>query len=592
MTLLDAFSLFGGVGLFLYGMTVMSEGLKDAAGDNLQTILEKATSNKFTAIFVGTLMTVLVQSSSATDIMVIGFVNSGMMNLFQALGVIMGANIGTTVTAQITAFNLAAYAPVIMFFGVIAFLFVKNNTVKYVGEVIMGFGMLFVGISIMKTAIKPLSESEAFIRTISGLDNPFAAVLFGVAFTALLQSSSSSTVIFQAFAVQGLLSYRTAVYLVIGAAIGSVTPNLIASLTVNRNGKRSAILNLVFNLFRAALMMTLVALVPQMLTWIQALSPNDIGRQIANTHTIFAIIAVVVQTPFMKFLVKIVEKVIPILPEEDEQMKDRSLQYMVNITKMPTSIALRQARLEVSRMGRFAAKNLREAVECFFDYDPSKAQRVRTREESVNILNELIDEAMAEMRDFSFGREALKSMSEMAITVTDIERLSDHAENIIEYVEDMNSKHSVMSPDARNELFMMARDAVEMAELAIDVFETGETIPLQRIEKLENRLDWQEKELVDHHIVRLMSNTCDPLAGVIFTNLVTDLERCGDHAYNIAYALTGAAPKEVVFQGVDSDTSTDSATSIEENLPNLNETQEILEEISQSDSVAEPASAE
>ena len=592
MTLLDAFSLFGGVGLFLYGMTVMSEGLKDAAGDNLQTILEKATSNKFTAIFVGTLMTVLVQSSSATDIMVIGFVNSGMMNLFQALGVIMGANIGTTVTAQITAFNLAAYAPVIMFFGVIAFLFVKNNTVKYVGEVIMGFGMLFVGISIMKTAIKPLSESEAFIRTISGLDNPFAAVLFGVAFTALLQSSSSSTVIFQAFAVQGLLSYRTAVYLVIGAAIGSVTPNLIASLTVNRNGKRSAILNLVFNLFRAALMMTLVALVPQMLTWIQALSPNDIGRQIANTHTIFAIIAVVVQTPFMKFLVKIVEKVIPILPEEDEQMKDRSLQYMVNITKMPTSIALRQARLEVSRMGRIAAKNLREAVECFFDYDPSKAQRVRTREESVNILNELIDEAMAEMRDFSFGREALKSMSEMAITVTDIERLSDHAENIIEYVEDMNSKHSVMSPDARNELFMMARDAVEMAELAIDVFETGETIPLQRIEKLENRLDWQEKELVDHHIVRLMSNTCDPLAGVIFTNLVTDLERCGDHAYNIAYALTGAAPKEVVFQGVDSDTSTDSATSIEENLPNLNETQEILEEISQSDSVAEPASAE
>ena len=285
MTLLDAFSLLGGVGLFLYGMTIMSEGLKDAAGDNLQTILEKATSNKFTAIFVGTLMTVLIQSSSATDIMVIGFVNSGMMNLFQALGVIMGANIGTTVTAQITAFNLAAYAPVIMFFGVVAFLFVKNNTVKYVGEVIMGFGMLFVGISIMKTAIKPLSESEAFIRTISGLDNPFAAVLFGVAFTALLQSSSSSTVIFQAFAVQGLLSYRTAVYLVIGAAIGSVTPNLIASLTVNRNGKRSAILNLVFNLFRAALMMTLVALFPQILTWIQALSPNDIGRQIANTHT-------------------------------------------------------------------------------------------------------------------------------------------------------------------------------------------------------------------------------------------------------------------------------------------------------------------
>ena len=191
MTLLDAFSLLGGVGLFLYGMTVMSAGLKDAAGDNLQAILEKATSNKITAVFVGMVMTILVQSSSATDIMVIGFVNSGMMTLFQALGVIMGANIGTTVTAQITAFNLAAYAPVIMFLGVVAFLFIKNNTVKYVGEVIMGFGMLFVGITIMKTAIAPLSQSEAFIRVISGLDNPFLAVLFGVAFTALLQSSSS-----------------------------------------------------------------------------------------------------------------------------------------------------------------------------------------------------------------------------------------------------------------------------------------------------------------------------------------------------------------------------------------------------------------
>jgi phosphate:Na+ symporter len=544
MTLLNAFSLLGGVGLFLYGMTVMSDGLKDAAGDNLQSILEKATSNKMTSIFVGLAMTVLVQSSSATDIMVIGFVNSGMMNLFQALGVIMGANIGTTVTAQITAFNLAAYAPVIMFLGVVAFLFIKNTTVKYVGEFLMGFGMLFVGISIMKEAIKPLSESEAFIRTISGLDNPFLAVLFGVAFTALLQSSSSSTVIFQAFAVQGLLSYHTAVYLVIGAAIGSVTPNLIASLTVNRNGKRSAILNLVFNLFRAVLMMLLVAIVPQFLDFVQSLSPDDIGRQIANTHTLFAIIAVIIEMPFMKLLVKIVEKIIPILPEESESLKDRSLQYMVNVKKMPSSIALNQAHREVARMGRISAKNVSEAVECFFNYDATKAERIRTREESVDILNDLIDEAMNEMREFTFGSEALKRISEMVITVTDMERLSDHAVNIIEYAEQMQGKHSVMSKDARDELFMMARDAVEIVNLSVDVFETGETIPLQRVEKLENRLDWQEKELVDHHIVRLMNNTCDPFAGIVYTNLVTDLERCGDHAYNIAYALADARVKD------------------------------------------------
>ena len=202
------------------------------------------------------------------------------------------------------------------------------------------------------------------------------------------------------------MSYHTAVYLVIGAAIGSVTPNLIASLTVNRNGKRSAILNLVFNLIRAVVLMILIAIFPQILTAIQSLSPNDIGRQIANTHTMFAIIAVFIELPFMKYLVKIVERLIPILPEENERMMDRSLQYMINVKKMPTSIALRQTQLEIARMGRIAAKNLRESVECFFDYDTSKAERIRIREDSVDILNDLIDEGMADLSRFRlrFGR--------------------------------------------------------------------------------------------------------------------------------------------------------------------------------------------
>lgn len=251
MSILDVFALLGGVGLFLYGMMQMSNGLKNAAGDHLRVILEKATQNRVVSVLVGVLVTLMIQSSSATDVMVIGFVNSGLMNLQQALGVIMGANIGTTVTAQLTAFNLSAYAPMILFVGVVMYLFMKKAQVRYVGSVIMGFGMLFEGIALMKTAIVPMSETPEFVAMLRGLSNPFLALLFGVAFTALVQSSSSSIAIFQTFAIQGILDYQTTVYLIIGAAIGSVTPNLLASLTTNRNGKRSAVLNLIFNLIRA-----------------------------------------------------------------------------------------------------------------------------------------------------------------------------------------------------------------------------------------------------------------------------------------------------------------------------------------------------
>ena len=248
MTLFEFFTLLGGVGLFLYGMSLMSQGLKLAAGNKLRSILEHATANRFVAVAVGVLVTLLVQSSSATDMMVISFVNSGLMTLAQAIGVIMGANIGTTVTAQITAFNLSDYAPFILFIGAILYLFVKKNAMKYTGSIILGFGMLFFGISVIKSAIVPLSKSAAFISFLSTLENPAIAVLFGVLFTALLQSSSSSVVIFQTFTVQGLIGYDMTVYLVIGAAIGSVTPNLLASLTTNRNGKRSAVLNLLVKL--------------------------------------------------------------------------------------------------------------------------------------------------------------------------------------------------------------------------------------------------------------------------------------------------------------------------------------------------------
>lgn len=537
MSIADVFSLLGGVGLFLFGMTMMSSGLKNACGENLQQILEKATKNKYIAILIGIGVTMLIQSSSATDVMVIGFVNSGMMTLSQAVGVIMGANVGTTITAQITAFDLASDAPLILFIGVILYLFVKQRLVKHFGEIIMGFGMLFVGISIMKAAILPLSETEMFIRFMTNLDNPAIALLFGIGFTALLQSSSSSTVIFQTFAVDGILNFNTAAYLVIGAAIGSVTPNILASLTTNRNGKRSALLNLIFNIFRAVILIALINIFPQILTWIQSLSPNDIGRQIANMHTIFAIIAVVVEMPFTDQIIKLTEKIIPLKEEESETLEERKLKYMVNLGTLPQGVAIAQAHKEVTRMGRIAAKNLRNSVRCFFNYKPELADSVRTREVTVNILNHTIADAMTELRAFDLSQDQLRRVSMMTIAVTDIERLSDHAENIVEYAEELNAGHQTMTPEALKELKAMARDSLNEVDLAIDIFETEDYSRLDELEAIESRVDEQETTLIDDHVERLMMSYCEPLSGVVFTDIVTDLERCADHAVNIAYAL-------------------------------------------------------
>ncbi len=537
MSIGEIFSLLGGVGLFLFGMSIMSSGLKNACGDNLQAILEKATKNKLIAVLVGIGMTMLIQSSSATDVMVIGFVNSGMMNLFQAIGVIMGANIGTTITAQLTAFQLSTFTPLLLCLGAVMSLFIKKNLLKHVGSVIMGFGMLFQGITIMKAAVVPLSQSPEFVEFMSKLSNPVLALVFAIAFTALLQSSSSSIVIFQTFAVQGLLTYDVTVYLVIGAAIGSVTPNLLASLTANRNGKRTAILNLLFNLIRAGILLILINVFPVLLDFIQNLSPGNIGRQIANTHTIFAIVAVVIEFAFTKQIINLAYKIIPLKPEENRAMEDRTLIYMNQLDKVTPAIALSEAQMEITRMGKIATENLDTSIQCFFDYSEEKAAIVREREETVNILNHMIADAMLELRMLSLSETNMRRVSMMTIAITDIERISDHAENIVEYAEQLKNRKVKMSEAATDELMAMAQDTIEAVKLSISIFATEDYSQLDHIEDLESRIDDQEKMLINSHVERLMGSACDPLAGVIFSDLVTDFERCSDHAINLAYAL-------------------------------------------------------
>lgn len=538
MSIYEVFMLLGGVGLFLYGMTMMSAGLKNACGENLRIILEYATKNKLVSVLVGIAITMLIQSSSATDVMVIGFVNSGLMSLTQAIGVIMGANIGTTITAQITAFNLSSYAPLILFVGAVMYLFMKKNLVKHIGAVIMGFGMLFLGIALMKSAITPLAETEAFVAFVSTLSNPFLTVVFGVLFTALLQSSSSATVIFQAFAAQGIVTYHTTVYLVIGAAIGSVTPNLLAALTANRNGKRCALLNLLFNLFRAALLLVLITVFPQILTAIQSLSPGNVSRQIANTHTIFAITAVICMLPFTKHIVRLSELLLPLHPDEARQFEERKLIYMTQTGAIPPAVAVSQARREIARMGQIALDNLRLAVSCFFEMDDEKAGAVEENEDTVNYLDRAIISKLVELRTLDMSPKDLDRVYHMTLVVADIERISDHAENIVEYEAQLRSQKVELSQEALSELQRLAELSLDSVQLCLEIFAQEDYERLQEAENLEDLVDDTQDAIIQNHVKRLMTAACNPVGGVVFTDMATDLERCSDHAINIATALS------------------------------------------------------
>ena len=449
----------------------------------------------------------------------------------------MGANIGTTVTAQITAFNIGAYAPMILFLGAVMNLFLKNRTLREVGSVILGFGMLFQGITLMKSAIAPLAETAAFRALLVSLENPILTVLFGVAFTALLQSSSSATVIFQAFAVQNIISYKTAVYLVIGAAVGSVMPNLLAGLTASRNGKRCSVLNLLFNSIRAVLVLALITIFPQILTFIQSLSPGNVARQIANTHTCFAIIAVLILAPVSDYIVKLACKLIPASEEETRKQEDQRLVYLNNVSQLPAAIAMDQAHREVSRMAHFAIDNLQNSLDCFFTHDVKLGQKALQGEETVDYLTGAILGKLVEMRSMDLSPLHLNKLYRMIQVVDDIERISDHAENIVGYEELMRTGKAHMHDEALEDLKLLADVTMKSMDVSLIVFENELMERFDDAQAMENMVDATKNRVEEAHIERMARKACDPTGGILFTDLCIDLERCSDHAINMAEAI-------------------------------------------------------
>ncbi len=532
------FKLLGGIGLFLYGMGIMSDGLKAVAGDNMRIILEKTTKNRVMGTLIGILVTALIQSSSATTVMVIGFVSAGMMTLLQAIGVIMGANIGTTITAQIVALDLGSVAPFILFAGVIMVTFIRKQLVRNIGKIVLGFGMLFTGISTMSSAISPLKESEAFTSVLMTLDNPWIAFLIGIVFTGIVQSSSSSIGIVQAFAAQGLVSFHMATYFAIGAAIGACLPAFLAALSSNRDGKRVATMNLLFNIFRCLPIMALLGLFPQIFGWIESLSPGDVSRQIANAHTIFAIVAVVVQLPLAQLLVRLSTKILP-LREDELQKNERKLVYLTQLERIPAAVALSQARREVVRMGRIAGKNLKRATEIFFVYDEKRAATVFQEEDVINWLAKEITGCLVTLRAMDLTVREQNQLGQMLLVVADIERIGDHAKNIAGYAAQVQNQKVNLSSEAADELQKLSTATIQSIDRSIYIYENNAFDQLKVEQDLEDQIDEMKDEAMDAHVQRFMDQICEPLGGVLFTDMVTDLERCSDHAINIAYAITG-----------------------------------------------------
>lgn len=534
-------SLGGGLGLFLYGMKLMSDSIEKVAGAKLRSVLEVLTKNKFAGLIVGVVFTAIIQSSSATTVMVVSFVNAGLMNLFQAAGVIYGANIGTTVTSQLVSFNLSEYAPVFVLAGVIMLLFFKQPSVKKIGEVVIGFGVLFVGLSMMSSSMETLKSSELVTSTLSSLTNPVLAVFAGFIITSILQSSSVTVSIVLLMATQGLLILPVCFYLILGCNIGSCTTALLASLSGKKDAKRAALIHFLFNVIGTAVLVVilLVAMGP-VEHFILKISGNDIGRSVANAHTIFKVFQVILLLPFSNYLVRLTY----VFVKGDDRKANRAqLKYIGEHYILTPATAVPQVVKEINRMGKIATENLNLAVDALLAGDEEKAQKVFEVEKTIDYLNHEITQYLVKANQLSLPVDDRKLLGALFHVVSDIERVGDHAENIAEDAHAKKTLKLSFSDAGNKELREMVEMVNEILGLSLDMFSNNTKEHLEEILALEKRIDIKERELQNSHIDRLNSNQCTAQAGMMFSDLASNLERVGDHATNIAFSILEEDPE-------------------------------------------------
>ncbi len=536
------FMFIGGLGMFLYGMHVMAEGLQHFAGGRMQKLMGFLTKNKLMAILAGTLVTAVIQSSSATTVMVVGFVNAGMMNLAQAVGVIMGANVGTTITAWMVSMsewgsflNPEFYAPLLLGIGAFIVLFVKSDRKKQVGEILIGFSVLFIGLSFMSDAIKPYRDAPIFAQAFQVLGkNPFLGILTGAVVTAIIQSSSASVGILQTLAMNGVVNWKSAVFITLGQNIGTCVTALLSSVSSGRNGKRAAMIHLLFNVCGAVifgiLMYILFAFVPE---WGMSTMSSV---EISIFHTIFNVTCTLLLIPFANMLVSLSGRLVP---GKDDDMTEVGAAVRLErrldkrILNNP-SFALATAQKEVAEMGREACLNLEMALESVTEEGGSKIQQVYAREKEINGMEKILTSFLVEVDNLSLTEEQHEQVKNLFYTVSDIERAGDHAENIAELAENMQRDQVTFSKKGKADLDLISAQTLQSLQIAVEARETGAIETAESVRVLEQSVDMLEGDLREKHIKRLSKGKCEPESGVIFLDIISNLERISDHAVNIA----------------------------------------------------------
>ena len=537
MGISNIISLLGGLGLFLFGMKYMSDGLNQVAGKKMKNLLEKLTRNRFKGFLLGVLVTAVIQSSSATTVMLMGFLNAGIMDLAQATGVIIGANIGTTITAVLIAIDVSAIAPFCIFIGTVMALFSKKQTQKFVGQIILGFGVLFFGLKYMSgpEAMGVLKTSAAFQAFITKANNPFLGLLIGFIMCSVLQSSSASIGVLQALAMTSasLMPMKFAIYLIIGINVGSAMPLFLSAIGAKTNAKRAAVIYFIFD-FVGMLLFTPIALIfPQYTEWITSLSDNG-SVQVAIAHIIFKVVTAFVLLPFIKWIVKLSEIIIK-PKEHDTKLRFEFIDK--KISNNPVSTAL-QIGSEVERMARLVRHNFVIACEGFLVMDDSKKRELAENEELINWLNHNISDFMITVTSKEITGDVSEYIGKLFHVITDLERIGDHAENIMHRISMAKEENLGFTDAGINEFKEIYEVDLELLDRALGAFTNKHLTDAEehQLHYLEDTIDYLTLQAQDNHVQRLRDKKCHTASGVIFTKALQDLERVGDHSYNIAWA--------------------------------------------------------
>ena len=538
MSITNILSLLGGLALFLYGMQMMSNGLEAAAGNKMKQILEKLTANRFLAVAVGAAITAVIQSSSATTVMVVGFVNTGMMTLSQAVWIIMGANIGTTITGQLIALDVGMLAPLFAFIGVAMVVFLKSPKVHHYGEILAGLGVLFIGMGMMSDAMSPLREVPEFVSLMTKFSNPVVGIAVGALFTAVIQSSSASVGILQSLAGNGLIGLGDAVFVLFGQNIGTCITAVLAAIGTSKNAKRTTLIHLSFNVIGTAIF-TIVCLLFPLTALIEQLTPGNAPAQIANMHTLFNIATTLLLLPFGQYLAVLARKILPDSKEEGQKegiLAFTNDEFMKNNLQLGFSaVYLQQLGEEIGKMLQLAKENVDLCFEAVLKKDTAAVEKADETEETIDLMNKELGRYISKILIHDKTGNDIVAIEEYFRVIGNIERIGDHAINIGGYVHVMNKNDVTFSEDAKEELRKM-QEICRQAMERLTNMEEDSTEWLSKIAALEQQMDDMTETYRENHIERMKQGLCSEQGCILFSELLTDFERMGDHILNIAQA--------------------------------------------------------